>query len=337
MLPSINCPFCHRLLGKIHADGSCDLECSSCRKSFSIVYGKLSGWFSEQEAMLYLNSRLPSIYKRHYELRITTPGRVLKRLTFSVPGQRDRIPVRPGDRVSIIYSRWGDGIRHLIGITNHTSGKNFRLPTAIPSLRFWLATYGSLCAGVMLAAFINGMGMVVMPWAAIALVLCARGADTAQLTTPCLSAHVPLESRLLAEQQLFNQKLYLEQRVETLRTENQSHRDWIRQLRSLRSKMLTVSTSLYSTRVSRIENAARLLQQRTHHNELLTEKYAQTIKLIDIELEAAYVDSHLTELEQFKAGLTRQLEELRAIEESNRNLWLQLEANEEVRQLGFEG
>lgn len=337
MLPSIHCPLCQRSLGKVHSDGSGEMECVSCRKTFSILYGKLSGWQSRREAMLYLTPHLPSIFKRHYELRITTPGRVLKRCAFSMPGQRDRLPVHPGDRVSIIYCRWGDGIRQLVGITNHTSGKNLRLPRTIPSLPFWFATYGSLCAGVILAAFFNGIGMAVMPWAAIALVLGARGADTVQLTTPLLRPHVPLESRLLAEQRLFDQKLYLEQRVEALRAENQSHQDWMRQLRSLRGKMLQVSASLYATRVHRIENAVRLLQQRMQHNNVLTEKYHQTIKLIEIELEAAYVDSHLVELEPFKADLFRRLAELKAIEESQRNLWLQLEANEEVRRLSFEG
>jgi hypothetical protein len=323
-------------MGSVHPDGVCQLVCYGCRQRFGVVYGKLTGWSSKQEAMLYLNARLPSFYKRRYQLRITTPGRDLRVLTFSVPGARDCVPVHPGDRISVLYSLRGDSLKKLVSIYNHTLGKAYHLATPVPSLAYLLETRGALLVVFFLISIFSGLGGVgIYSLWAIAVLLYTRLIDTARLTRPPLSSDVSAEARLLEERNWMHQKDQLQNRIEALRAESRSHRDLLRRIQTLREKMLTFNASLYTTRINNLESAARLLKQRIQHNQHLVDQYFQTIHMIDIELEAAYLSDQLPEVTDTTGTLLSRLNELKAIEKRNRDLWLQLEANEEVRRLGY--
>lgn len=335
MTPAIRCPSCNRLLDRVHPDGVCQVSCSSCRQRFGVVYGKLSGWFSNREAMLYLTPRLPSFYKRHYDLRVTTPGRNLKRLRFSMPGHEDRVPVRPGDRISIVYKMRGTGMEKLVAIYNHTLGKNYYLPSPVPSSDYLLTTRGALSAVLICWAVLNGLGgFLTYGLGAIALLVYARLVDVAELTTPPLRPTHSGEVRLAQERDLLDQKFLIERRIETLRQERSAHQDLIQRLQSLRGKMMALNPAFYATRVASIESAVRLLKQRIHQDQRLVDEYTQTTQMIEIELESAYLADQLP-LEDFTETILSKLDELMAIEERNRNLGLQLEANDEVRRLSF--
>jgi len=336
MMPAIHCPSCTRPLGRVNSEGISQVACNTCQQSFGVIYGKLTGWVSWWEAMLYLTSTLPSIYKRRYEFRVATPGRDLRVLKFSMPGQSDRVPVRPGDRISILYSLSGNGMRKLIAIYNHTIGKQYRLPSPIPTAAYLLATQGSIATLALVGILATGWGS---PWmlgaGAIALLAYTRLVNVAELTNPPLLGDIAVEARLLEERRLMQQKAQLEQRVEVIRQERHSHIDLIQRLQALRSKILGFNPALYATRVASIESAIRLLKQRIQHDQLLVEQYHQTVQMIDIELEATYLADQLPELNDFTGTILSRLEELRAIEEQNNNLRFQLEANEEVRRLGL--
>jgi ubiquinone biosynthesis protein UbiJ len=336
MTPTVHCPCCDRSLGKIHPDGNFQIDCPACSKTFGVVYGKVSGWQSQGETVFYLSPKLPRLHKRRYEFRITTPGRSLKILKFSLPFREDHIPVYPGDRISVLYSVWNQGLKKLIAVNNHTRGQRYPLASPLPSRGYWLATQG-VVAAIALFAILSSNISGFAPWmGAIVLLSYAKLVHVAELSTPELDRRNPAEARLLDERDLLLQKCALAQRVEEVGQETRSHEELIQRLRSLRKKMLTFNSTLYETRVGQIESAIRLLQRRIQQNHLLTEQYAQTTQMIEIELETAYLTEQLPEIEDFSHTIGQRLQELRAIEEHNRRLQFQLEANDEVRRLSLE-
>jgi hypothetical protein len=335
MQTSLHCPSCRRSLGRVQLEQVEQLICVRCRRDYGILHGKLSGWQSQRQTLFYLNDRLPKVYKRRYELRITTSTRHLKVLTFSLPGASDRVPARPGDRLSILYTGRGNAIRKLFAIHNHTNGRSYNLPKPIPSRQNMLLTRGMFGGAVLGAAIVGGLELVALPGivGAIALYAWSHWRDVAELTTPALHPDNPLESRLLGEQHLAQQHQQLARRVDELQQEDMTHRDLMKRLRSLREKMLKVDASLYATRIGQIEKGIRLLQLRLQHNDQLVERYAEAMNLIDIELETASLADHLPDGYDFHDDLFTKLEELKAIEARNQDLRWQLEANEEVRRL----
>ncbi|NJN57543.1 MAG: hypothetical protein HC879_08595 [Leptolyngbyaceae cyanobacterium SL_5_9] len=336
MYLSVNCPRCDRALGQISPDGLLQIQCPSCRQHYGAVYGKLSGWSSQPEAMLYLSDRLPSFYKRRYQFRITTPGRSLRLLKFSTPGLRDQIPVRPGDKISILYSTCGSGIKKLLAIHNHSTGQKYHLPSPVPGLGYLLATRGGASSAIALGSLAAGAGVLATTGlGAIALLLYSRLVDAAELTSPDLQPDVPGDARLMSELELADQKVILTRRIEQLRHEGYAHRDFIKRLTALKEKMLSVGAALYATRIAKIDRAIKLLKQRINQDRHLVNQYAQTIRMIEIELEASYLAEQLPEADDFTSTIMGKLDELKAIEDRNRNLWLELEANEEVRRLSF--
>lgn len=336
MLPTISCPSCSRSLGRVHSDGIFHAECGICRKRFGVVFGKLSHWASQREELFYLGPKWPSLYRRRYEFRITTPARDLKVLRFAIGGRTDRVPVRPGDRISVFFVPSGDRLRQLVSIQNHTIGKHYSLPSLVPSPGHLLATQGAWAVVAALGAMFTGFGSLwIWGLGGLAIAAYSRIVNTAQLLTPELRPHVSAEARLLGERSLLEQKYQLNHRMEAVRQESYGHQDLIQRLQSLRGKMLNVNASLYAGRVSRIESAIRLLKQRIHHDRLLIDQYAETIKMIDIELETAYLSDHLPHLDDFTGAIHHRLAELQQVEEQARDLKLKIEANEEIQQYGF--
>lgn len=335
MTPTLHCPCCDRSLGRIHPNGNSQVDCSTCGKTFGVIYGKVSGWQSQGETVFYLSPKLPRLHKRRYEFRITTPGRSLKVLKFSLPYREDRIPVHPGDRISVLYSTWNQGLKKLIAVNNHTRGQRYPLTSPIPSWGYWLATRG-IVAAITLFAALSGSGSGLAPWmGAIVFLTYAKLVHVAELSTPELDQRNPVEARLMDERQLLLQKQSLSQRSEELSQEIRNHEELIQRLRSLRKKMLAFNSTLYETRVGRLESAIRLMQQRIQQNRLLTDQYAQTAQMIEIELETTYLTDQLPEVEDFSHTIWQRLQELRAIEDHNRHLQFQLEANDEVRRLSL--
>lgn len=335
MTLQIHCPTCSRSLGKLSAEGILKAGCSSCRISYEAIYGKLSHWFSKGEPVIYLGERLPKLFRRRYELRIATPGRQLKLLKLTTLGLEDRLPLRPGDRVSILYSTRGGGMDKLVAIYNHSRGKNYYPKTPIPSEQYLLKTRGSVSVAVFLGALFGGISPVMVSLGAIAMLLYANVIDAAELSDPELRTQNREEARLLNEIKLANQKSHLAERIHELHQEIYDQQGLIKKLQSLRGKMLSFNSGLYATRVGNIETAVRLLRQRIDHSHRLIDEYTQTMRMIEIELEASVLVEQLPNAEDFTAQIFSRLDELKAIEAENFNLQQRVEANEEVRRLSL--
>jgi len=328
---SLFCPTCDRVIADLHHKTSQkQVRCSSCGQQYGVVYGKLSRRSSIQEVLLYLRSTLPSFYKRHYTFQITTADRTLKHLQFSIPGKADVVPVHSGDIVSVLYTMQGYVMKKLVAIANHTTGKQYVLPTPIPSSTHHTALLLTAITGFVTISFLSGLNLVLTSMlSALSVLAYLKLAHTAQLTNPCLEDQ-PIGRRLLADQRLLAQQRQMQQRVEELRHERQSSQVLIEQLETLKQKMSHVDQVLYSKRIHRVTGAVNILKQQIVNNHRLVREYERTLKMIDIEIETSWIADQLPDAENFNRTIIERLSELKAIEDQNQNLKLQLAAYEEV-------
>ncbi|MGG6293066.1 hypothetical protein ACQ4M4_01475 [Leptolyngbya sp. AN02str] len=332
MPPLVSCPTCARSLGRFTADGLFQASCPSCNAKYEGIFGRLSHHMAKREPLLYLSEQLPKYYRRRYELRIATPGRQLKQLSFSTPNDQAIVPVRQGDRIAVIYSTKGHALDRLLAIHNHSLGKLYQLPQPIAGKRSLWQT-GGLSAAIAVGALFGGVDLGLVALGSMAIALSSRMTHIAELTTPPFDSDRPEEARLLSELKLVQQKAALHQRIEELRQESEEQHHLIRQLQALRNKMMRFNASLYASRVNSIETATRLLHQRIDHNHKLSEQYLQAIGMIDIELDASNLGEQLPDVDDFTNRIFERLDELKAIEAQNQDFWYQLQAHAEVRRL----
>jgi hypothetical protein len=327
---TLHCPTCSRLLGDLPSLSS-SVNCAACHVSYGLVHGKLSRRSSVPEVLLHLTSKLPSIYKRHYTLQITTPNRNIKILQFSIPSRTDDVYVRRGDLVSALYTMQGYVMKRLVAVTNHTIGHSYILPNPVPSRSYTvvLLTIGTI--GLLLGSLLIGANVFLTSVvSAIGVALYLKVTNTAQLNTPTLETFEVEDPRLLSDQRLLIQKRRLEQRLEELQYEGKASQTLIDQLESLKRKMQNLDAHLYAARISRTTRAVEIIQQQVRNNRQLMQEYNRTLKMIEIETETSWIADQLPNVENFTQMILRRLEELKAIEEQNQNLRLQLAAYEEV-------
>jgi len=98
MNPLASCPSCARSLGRFEANGYFRATCSTCRLQMEGFWGRVAHWQSKGEPVFYLAPALPKLFRRRYQIRITTPGRELKQLQFTSPGLDDQMPTRTRGR-----------------------------------------------------------------------------------------------------------------------------------------------------------------------------------------------------------------------------------------------
>jgi hypothetical protein len=109
----------------------------------------------------------------------------------------------------------------------------------------------------------------------------------------------------------------------------------IRELRRLRRRMQEVDPQLYAARIQRLDAGVALLRRQIELEEELIREYARADEMLDVEIETLRVAGRLEE--DSVDRITARLDELEAIREMNRDLQLQLEANEEVERLLLHG
>lgn len=335
---SLHCPSCAKPFTDLrHNSTQGRVNCLSCGRQYGVVYGKLSRRSSIHEALLYLKATLPSFYKRHYTLQITTADRTLKHLQFSIPGKADVVPVHRGDIVSVLYTMQGYVMKKLVAIANHTTGKSYVLPTPVPSSSHHVITLLTLITGMVIASFLGGINLVLTSLlSAIGVLLYIKLAHSAQLTNPPLDHQEHESRRLLADQKLITQQRKIEQRVSELHHECKSNQALIDQLEMLKRKMSQLDPSLYSARIYRATGAIDILSQQIANSQRLVREYDRTLKMVEIEIDTSWIADQLPDADNFTRTIIRRLAELREIEDQNQTLKLQLAAYEEVKLYGIE-
>lgn len=298
-----------------------------------MVYGKLSKRSSIYETLLYLTSKLPRFYKRHYTLQITTPDRTLKQLQFSIPGKVDAVPIHAGDLISVVYTVRGYVMQKLVAITNHTTGKNYILPSPIPSPTNLTGALSTIITGLLVGSYFCGVSLF------LASAICVAGTlaylkltHTAQLSILPLETQGTIGRRLLADQRLWRQKCWIEQRIDELKHDSKTNRMLITQLENLKQKMLNLDPQLYATRLDRASSAVKLIEQQVQNNQRLIREYEYTLRMIEVEMDASWIAEQLPEGYDFSRRILQKLTELKTIEDQNQSLKFQIAAYDELPQ-----
>ncbi|MBF2025401.1 MAG: hypothetical protein IGS48_01365 [Oscillatoriales cyanobacterium C42_A2020_001] len=334
---SLSCPSCGKAIADLHHRSSqAQVNCISCGTRYGVVYGKLSRRSSIQEALLYLKATLPSFYKRHYTLQITTADRTLKHLQFSIPGKADVIPINRGDIVTVLYTMQGYVMKKLVAIANHTTGKNYVLPTPIPSSSHHVTILLTLITGFVAASFLGGFNLVLTSLlSAVSVLAYLKFTHSAHLTSPSLEGQPHEAQRLQADQRLMAQQRRIEQRISELHHERQANLVLIEQLKALQQKMSNVDQTLYSARIYRATGAIKILNQQITNNQRLVREYERTLRMIEIEIDTSWIADQLPDAENFTRTILGRLAELKEIEDQNQSLKFQLAAYEEVKLYGI--
>jgi len=274
----------------------------------------------------------PRRHRRHYEFRIQIPSGIHV-LQCSTPGEGDLIPVFEGDLVSFLYTLRGERLAEVISVTNHLTGNTYRLAspgsTAVRTAIGWGLLSG---VPVLLLLLPNGVEFPIALLTSVSSiplvsVLVARLKSLKLRLDPALKAH------LAAEQQLFGEKIELEQRVEELQRKFITSQTRLNQLASLNQKMLEVGADLYAKRIKRVSQAIAILNQQLSQDQHLIDQYVRTIKMIEIELETSRAVEAIPNAENFMGMIFERLAELKTIDQKTQQLRSQLEADEEVRSL----
>jgi len=326
----IHCPACSAPIGNIGSDGTLQAICASCWYKFEAIYGSVTARVSEVEPVRSL-PRLPQRYRRKYEFRLSTPQEV--QLQYSTRGQEDWLPVHPGDRVSFLYTLRAEVREALIAVTNHTTGKTYRLSSPErPALS--LAVKLSFLSGIplLLVLLPNGVEFPVAMLTAIGS-MPVVSVIVAKLRSSKAKIDASQRLRLVAEQKLLGEKGELQQRLAELQQKYSTNQERIDQLISLNQKMVDVGTDLYAKRIEKVSRAIALLEPQLTQEQHLIDQYVRTIKMVEIELETSRAVEQLPDAEDFLGIIFARLSELRTIDQKNQQLRSQVEADEEVKSL----
>jgi len=337
---SLYCPTCSRPIADLNSTTP-QIVCAACQHRYGVVHGKLSKHSSINEPLLFLNDKLPSFYKRHYTLQITTPDRNLKQLQFSIPGKADPLSVHYGDVVSVLYTMQGYLMKKLVAVTNHTTGKRYVLPKPVPSTTHLTLTLTTIVLGLLVGSFMSGVNVfLVSVVSALGVLAYLKVTHSAQLTSPSLDTHGREGTRLAGDQRLLAQKLKIEHRMDEIGHECKANQGLIDRLEDLKRKMIDVDQQLYAPRIFRTTGAVTLLKQQITNNQRLVREYRRALQMIEIEVETSWIADQLPDASNFTRAIMQKLEELKAIEDQNQFLKLQLAAYEEVKHHvipGYEG
>lgn len=336
---SLYCPTCSRPIADLN-NAAPQVTCGACQHHYGVVHGKLSKHSSINETLLFLSHKLPSLHKRHYTLQITTPDRNLKQLQFSIPGKTDPLPVHHGDVVSVLYTMQGYLMKKLVAVNNHTTGKRYVLPKPVPSSSHLTLTLSTIVLGLLVGSFFSGVNVFLVSVAtALGVLAYLKVTNIAQLTSPSLE-YGREGTRLAGDQRLLAQKLKIEHRLDEINHECKSNQGLVDRLDDLKQKMVNVDQQLYAPRIFRTTGAVTILKQQITNNQRLVREYRRALQMIEIEVETSWIADQLPDVNNFTRAIMQKLEELKAIEDQNQFLKLQLTAYEEVKHHvipGYEG
>jgi hypothetical protein len=233
--------------------------------------------------------------------------------------------------VSVLYTMQGYVMKKLVAIANHTTGKNYILPTPVPSLSQHVITLTAVLAGFAFLAFSGKFSLfLLLLTSATSLLTYLKLAHTVKLSNLPLDRQPQAGKRLLADQQMIAQQQRIKQRLHELAHDSQANQFLIEQISTLMEKMTAVDPPLYSARLYRSSNAIKILKQQIANNRRLEREYQRTLKMIEIEIETSWIADQLPDVENFSRKILGRLAELKEIEDQNETLKLQLNAYEEV-------
>lgn len=325
----VDCPTCKVPIGEISARGRLTAVCPQCRYTFGVVAGRLKSRSSRQVTVRRQTRKQTGIYRRSYELRIETPGGDLEVLAFAIDGKEDTVGVRRGDDVAMVSSMRGRAVEEYVRLIDYTTATSYALAAPGDSARSTALSVASVVAAAVVlvtwfgvdasfgASAVTGLGALTALYFGLGAVMAPRAKLGA------------VEHQQLGQaQDLLARKRELGAKMAQHQAERAEKTKTMQQLRGLRDKMESVGEGLYASRIVQVDRALAVLDKQRGLEDRLVAEYERAIKIIEIEYETGQAANALpSELLESTLG---KLDELESVERENRELQLQLEANEEV-------
>jgi hypothetical protein len=325
----LDCPSCEVPIGEISPEGRLTAVCPQCRYCFGVVAGRLKSRSSRQVTLRRQTRKQTGIYQRTYELRVQTPGGDLEVIAFAIDGKEDTIPVRRGDDIAMVASLRDGRIEEYVRLIDYTTATSYRLATPGDSARSTAMGVAAVAAVALFAFAWCGADAsfgtsAVAGLGALAALYFGLGAVMAPRAKLDAGEH----AKLGQAQDLLARKRELVAKAARHRTERAEKTKTMERLRALRAKMASVGEELYGSRMAQVDRALAVLDKQRALEDRLVAEYERTIKIIEIEYETGQAANALpSDLLETTLG---KLDELESVEHENRELQLQLEANEEV-------
>jgi hypothetical protein len=332
----VKCPKDGRLLGEVNSKGEFLGVCGSCGLAYGVHLGTLAGRNSRQESIQRQTSKQRGIYRRIYELRLNQPGGRLYTLEFSISGKNDRITVRKGDVVAVLYQADSKGeLQSVLRVDNKTTGDSHFVssPKTVGDVGWIAFTAGIIfiCGLVVL----GGAGFPAMATLIISLIPAGSfGFYAIRRKIKRNKVQLPPEKIQQAQEThgLLKEKLRIGDRINELRAELSASQEQFTRLKTLHDRMVRTDATAYASRIATLKKAGTLLNQSIKGSQQLLAQYSKALEIIDIEYESGQVSADFAS--EPDSLIAKKLEELKTAESQVAALQAQLQANEEVKKLG---
>lgn len=328
----VYCPICAVPVSDFAASGRAEGVCPKCRYRYGAVTGRVAQSYSQEVPLRRGTAHTGGRHKRAYEFRIDRPDGGKEIVEFEIPGGEDRISVREGDSITVVYAMKDDAFDCVVSVVNNTTrsaalvarpGRRVREVAAMSAVVIAIVWFF-----VAAAQFSATLPMALLAAAASGLssYLAIEGVTSARVKKGASAA-------VLARRHAG----FLEKKVELLALRDEQldsgrHNAGLRtRLLTLIEKMRSVGDELYTSRIGQAEAAVDLLDQLIELDEASLEQYSKTVTMLEIEHESLSVSESMTD--EAEGLIADRLATLDVVIKQNADLRLRLEANEEVQRL----
>jgi hypothetical protein len=327
----IRCPQDKQVLGEINSRGEFLGICPRCKCAYGAHFGQLTAKHSKQRTIQRQTRKQRGVYLRDYEFRLSQPSGKLYTLRFSISGKDDRLGVRRGDQVVVIYQANAKGdLQQVLRVQNKTTGGDDFVSSpktgATASALLGIAV-GVLAFMFLLSALPPAIGLLSLG-VSIAL---GVGVAVFSLRLRQIKLSPEKQAEIAQSQGLLEEKTKISQRIGELASEMQTAQEQFNRLKALHERMNRTDPKAYASRMKTLKAAGNLLRQSIQGTKRLMDEYAKALEIIDIEYESGQVGQDFASNPD--SLISRKLDELKAIESRNSDIRLQLQANEEVKKL----
>lgn len=286
--------------------------CRSCQYKYTLQQTEIGNFISTVETKSSNTFTENTSYSCVYNLRLQQPNGTLKSLTFSTPGQAEKISGLAGDTILLLYTMRGKVLEDLVWLENLTTGKSHLLfhPGAKARLLGVNTAFLTLVANGLLAGLLH-IPVNQFFWAAAIPGSIGVGVYVTKRSSIKVSDHAELR-QLSSEQQLLAQKHELEQKITGFAQELNENQSIIQRLTRLQSKMISVGENLYASELVTVAKGINVIQKQLGLLQNLSDGYSQLIKVIEIEFETSGLVEQLPG--DINEKIFKRLEELKTIQ-----------------------
>lgn len=325
-----SCPKCGQILGDIPPQGLLTAVCSECRLRYQVVRGRVTGAEATVSVVRRASVTGLPIAEWSYVIRLSLAGGRTEIIDFKLTDP-ERFNAQNGDVVSAIYLMRGTSRYDLLSVHNGTLGERIVLarPGDSAEMKAWLL--GGLIGVTVFLALASGVGAPGIGFFVGTLSFVGTGAALQRRLLPSVKVSADERARLTTTQQMLARKLELEDARARIVQGMESRAELRGRLESLRGKMERLALDVYAPRIASMTKGVAAIDEQMALDARLRDAYERSISMLEIELEAGAAVNAMEGMDAPHIAAT--FAEMRELEEQQRELTRQVEANAEVEGL----